>query len=684
MTVGLEAGSPEPLGASWDGRGVNFALFSAHGEKVDLCLFERDSRQESRRLSLPARTGDIWHGYLPGAAPGLSYGYRVHGPYRPTDGHRFNAHKVLVDPYARALTGPVTSHAANFAYCLEHPDTDLSFDTQDNAAFVPKGIVVGPQAALWPGPDIPWADTIIYELHVKGMTQRHPSVSARHRGRLAGLAAPAIIDHLARLGVTAVELMPIFPFADEPHLVAKGLSNYWGYNPYCFFAVDPRYLTAKASDEFRELVNALHRAGLEVILDVVYNHTAEGNRLGPTLSLRGIDNASYYWLDPENRREYVNHSGCGNTLNVTHPQVQRLILDSMRAWTAEMEVDGFRVDLAATLGRTSDGFDPAAPLFKAISADPILSNVKIIVEPWDSSGHHLGGFPRRWREWNDRYRDVARRFWRGDGSQVAEMATRIAGSSDLFHNPLESINFIASHDGFTLRDVVTYTRKQNDANGEDGRDGSSENYSWNCGAEGPTEDSEIRRLRSQQMRNLLATLLLSQGVPMLSAGDEFGRTQGGNNNAYCQDNLISWLEWSTLDGDAVQLLDFVTRVINLRKAAPALRRQTFFKGEDSVTISKDVTWLHPAGHEIAVADWENQELRCFGFILGEVMPRITALLNAGADLIDFHLPLRRSPGSWRVEIDTSSNRIGALLNSDRYQLAPRCFVLLTEVVVDDH
>jgi isoamylase len=624
MTVlgGLEAGTAEPLGATWDGRGINFALFSAHGEKVELCLFDDTGTREMRRLPLPGRTGDIWHGYLAGGRLGQVYGYRVHGPYAPERGHRFNPHKLLLDPYARALTGRFLWHSANFN------------DPADNTAFVPKGIVTAPPEPAHPRLEIPWRDTVIYEMHVKGMTQRHPGIGAAKRGTLAALMTPEIIDYVHSLGVTAVELLPVFAFTDETHLVQKGLRNYWGYNPVSFFAAEPLY-----GDGLREMVAAYHAAGIEVILDVVYNHTGEGDRLGPTLSLRGIDNASYYWLDAD--FEYVNYSGCGNTLNVCHPQVQRLVMDSLRHWAAATGVDGFRFDLAGTLARTRDGFCADSSLLSLIGRDPELGKLKLIAEPWDIAGHFLGRLPAPWREWNDRYRDTARAYWRGDERMVGRMATAIAGSSDVVSAPLHSINFITAHDGFTLEDLVSYNEKDNEANGEENRDGASHNLSFNHGTEGRTSDPAVRRLRLQQKRNFIASLMLSQGVPMLLAGDEFGQTQRGNNNAYCQDNETAWLDWA-LVAENEELILFTRDAIAFRKAHLELRREAFFTGEG------DIVWLRPDGQKMTEADWNDPMCRAFGFM---IEGRLIVYLNACANPVQLALPA----GSWRTVLATGKS-----------------------------
>jgi isoamylase len=667
----LEFGRDTPLGAHWDGHGVNFALFSAHGEKVELCLFDADGTREITRMVLPGRTGDVWHGYLAGALPGLLYAYRVYGPYRPEQGHRFNSHKLLVDPYARAVNGPVRWNEANFAYRFGDPAGDATFDTRDSAPYIPKSVVVAPRAATRHSlPDTPWAETILYELHVKGMTYKHPDVPRERRGTFAGLSTPAVIAHLKRIGVTAVELMPIFAFADETPLAMRGRTNYWGYNPYAFFAVEPRYCVS--DDDFDTLVTRYHDAGLEVILDVVFNHTAEGDGLGPTLSWRGIDNASYYWLDPDDRSHYVNYSGCGNTLNVLHPQTQRLILDSLGTWAA-LGVDGFRFDLAPILGHTAAGFTPDAPLFQAIAADPALARLKMIAEPWDLSGYHMGRYPPHWGEWNDRYRDSVRRFWRGDPGQLPELATRIAGSSDLLARPNASINFVASHDGRTLRDIVTYAEKHNAANGENNRDGNPDEIAWNGGVEGPTNDEVVSHFRERQQRNLIATLFLSLGVPMLLGGDEMGRTQAGNNNAYCQDNETSWIDWAAA-AKYQGLLDFLRRVIAVRKTTPAFARDLFFKGNVDARDGSDIVWLSPEGREMTVADWHDPRNCCIGYWLPDHAHGILVVLNAAPHRMSFSLPAGKD---WIAVLDTwSDTAIGPAANP--YVLGAQSLVVFRE------
>jgi len=616
-------GEPFPIGSTWDGEGVNFALFSAHAEKVELCLFDASGRHELQRLELKVRTNDIWHCYLPQARPGMLYGYRVHGPYRPHDGHRFNPHKLLIDPYAKSIAGELLWSDAHFGYRIGDKHEDLSFDRRDDAYGMPKCRVID-AAYDWEDdrpPRIPWQDTVIYELHVRGFTMRHPRVPPELRGTYAGLANVRAIEHLKRLGITTVELMPVHAFADERHLVQQGLRNYWGYNSYAFFAPEPRYSATGHISEFKTMVKALHAAGIEVVLDVVYNHTAEGNHLGPTLSLRGIDNASYYRLVPANARYYMDFTGCGNSLCTANPCVLELIRDSLRYWVEEMHVDGFRFDLAVALTRGANGVEMSGAFLDDIARDSVLSQVKLIAEPWDLGlgGYQLGGFPHGWAEWSDRYRDTLRAFGKADAETIGEFATRITGSSDLYERsgrkPHASINFVTAHDGFTLHDLVSYDHKHNEANLEGNRDGTDNNRSWNCGAEGRTDDGAINALRRRQKRNFLATLFLSQGVPMLLAGDEMGRTQGGNNNAYCQDNEISWLNWNLQPEDR-QLIEFVQRLIKLRRDAPVFRRGEFLQGRPiRASGVKDITWLSPDGREMDHDNWRQSHARCLGICL---------------------------------------------------------------------
>ncbi|MGH7041603.1 MAG: glycogen debranching protein GlgX, partial [Acetobacteraceae bacterium] len=562
----VHEGLPFPLGATWDGLGVNFSLFSAHADKVELCLFDDRGERELDRIELPEYTNEIFHGYLPDTRPGTLYGYRVHGPYAPAEGHRFNPNKLLLDPYAKAHVGRLRWDPACFGYTIGAADADLSFDARDSAPFMPKCRVIDP-SFTWGRerrPEVPWERTIVYELHVKGYTKLHPAVPENLRGTYAGLGQKEVVDYIRSLGVTSVELLPVHTFVDGSYLLDKGLSNYWGYNTIGFFAPDPRYssIPSFVFSEFKEMVARLHDAGLEVILDVVYNHTAEGNERGPTLSFRGIDNASYYRLTAGDPRHYVNDTGTGNTFNMDHPRVLQMVTDSLRYWVSEMHIDGFRFDLGTILGREAHGFDVSSGFLDACTQDPVLSQVKLIAEPWDigPGGYQVGGFPPGWAEWNDKFRDTVREFWKGDSGKLSDLATRLAASADAFHRrgrkPWASVNFVTAHDGFTLQDLVSYNEKHNEANGEDNRDGTDNNSSWNHGVEGPTEDAAILDLRDRQKRNLLATLLMAQGTPMLLAGDEFGRTQQGNNNAYCQDNEISWVNWD-IDEFNRALIDFV-------------------------------------------------------------------------------------------------------------------------------
>ena len=591
-------GRPYPLGATWDGEGVNFALFSEHAEKVELCVFDPSGRRETHRIQMREQTDQVWHCYLPEARPGLIYGYRLYGPYDPARGMRFNHHKLLLDPYAKQVQH-LTWSDGHFGYRIGHKQADLSLDRRDNAAGMMKGVVIE-SAFSWEAdraPKIPWHKSVIYEVHVKGFTMRHPKVPQKLRGTYAGLSTAPVIDHFKKLGVTAVELLPVHCFVDDRHLIEKGLHNYWGYNTIGFFAPEPRYSSTGSITEFKTMVKALHSAGIEVILDVVYNHTAEGNQMGPTLSFRGIDNAVYYRLLPSDPRYYMDYTGTGNTLNVRHPRVLQLIMDSLRYWVLEMHVDGFRFDLAATLARELHEVDRLGAFLDIIHQDPVLSQVKLIAEPWDlgEGGYQVGKFPVGWAEWNDRYRDTLRSYWKGDGGLIGELAYRVTGSSDLYaqsgRSPYASINFVTAHDGFTLSDLVSYNSKHNEANGENNRDGTDNNRSWNCGVEGPTEDPAINALRARQKRNLLATLFLSQGVPMLLAGDEMGHTQNGNNNAYCQDNELSWIDWDEKAQDT-DLIEFTSLVIGLRNNHPVFRRRKFFQGRSIKGADvKDIIWL---------------------------------------------------------------------------------------------
>jgi glycogen operon protein len=671
--LALWPGRPYPLGATWDGAGVNFALFSEHAERVVLCLFDVTGTRLHTEIELRWQTDHVWHGYLPQARPGWVYGYRVYGPYEPQAGHRFNPAKLLLDPYARDLVGSLRWGEALFGYRIGDPKADLSRDDRNSAPRMPKARVVDP-AFTWGDdrpPRTPWPDTIIYELNVKGFTRLHPHVTPELRGRYAGLASAPAIEHLKRLGVSAVELMPVHAFVDDWHLRRRGLRNYWGYNSIAFFAPEARYSASPGINEFKAMVRRLHSEGIEVILDVVYNHTAEGNQLGPTLSLRGIDNAAYYRLEPEHRRYYTDYTGCGNTLNMLHPRVLQLIMDSLRYWVQEMHVDGFRFDLASALAREVRAVDRSGAFFDIIHQDPVLSRVKLIAEPWDlgEDGYQVGNFPVGWTEWNGRYRDTIRACWKGDGGLIGELGYRLTGSSDLYQDggrkPYASINFVTCHDGFTLEDLVSYNHKHNEANGEHNRDGENHNISWNCGVEGPTRNQHIIALRERQKRNLLATLLFSQGVPMLTAGDEMGRSQQGNNNAYCQDNEIGWLHWTGRKCDR-ELLGFVRHLIALRKRHPALRRRHFFRGRKIAGIgNKDITWLTPLGEEMTEREWRHTHARCVGiFIAGDALDEVDErgrpirddnlllLLNAHHEAIAFRLPAHPQHARWSVAVDT--------------------------------
>jgi glycogen operon protein len=700
-------GKPYPLGATWDGQGVNFALFSENAEAVELCFFRGPKgKSDAIRIRMTEHTDQVWHCYLPLARPGRFYGYRVYGPYDPAKGHRFNPAKLVLDPYAKAIAGEITWDDACYGYPLRNPRADLSYDERDSAHFMPKCVIVD-TSFNWEGdqpPGTPWHKTLIYELHVKGFTARHPGVPEKLRGTYLGLACPPVIDYLKSLGVTAVELMPIHHFFDDRFLVERKLRNYWGYNSIGYFAPASRYASSQSAavqvTEFKEMVKALHRAGIEVILDVVYNHTAEGNHLGPTLSFRGIDNAAYYRLVPTDRRYYMDYTGCGNTLNMMHPRVLQLIMDSLRYWVLEMHVDGFRFDLAAALARELHDVDRLGAFFDIIHQDPVLSQVKLIAEPWDlgEGGYQVGNFPVLWAEWNGKYRDTVRRFWKGDDGQAGEMAFRLTGSSDLYENsgrrPYSSINFITAHDGFTLNDLVSYNHKHNEANGEGGRDGESHNNSWNCGVEGPSKDPKIIELRERQKRNFLATLILSQGVPMILGGDEIGRTQRGNNNAYGQDNDISWVDWK-LDERKRDLLEFTQRLTDLFHEHPTLCRRKFFQGEAILGSEvKDITWFRPDGHEMTPADWSFAGARVLGLLLpgdaiNEVDERgnpilddtILILLNAYHEALPFTLPLTTSDQIWTPILDTRYPKgkppdAPRYQEGDHYQLLGRSLALL--------
>lgn len=695
----ITEGSPNPLGATWDGLGVNFALFSANATRVELCLFDGRGKSELERIELPEYTNEIFHGYLPEAGPGTIYGYRVHGPYEPASGHRFNPNKLLLDPYAKAHVGSLTWDDACFGYTLGAQEGDLTFDERDSGPYVPKCRVIDP-AFTWGrerSPETAWEGTIIYEMHVRGYTKLHAAVPEALRGTFSGIGHRDVVDYIRSLGVTAVELLPVQTIVDERRLQMKGLANYWGYNTIGFFAPDTRYSAYPdfVYDEFKQMVARLHDAGLEVILDVVYNHTAEGNELGPTLSFRGIDNASYYRLIPDQPRLYINDTGTGNTLNMSHPRVLQMVTDSLRYWVTDMHVDGFRFDLGTVLARQQDGFDESHGFLHSCLQDPVLSSVKLIAEPWDlgPGGYQVGGFPPGWAEWNDKFRDTVRAFWKGDEGKVGDFATRLAASADVFRRrgrkPWASINFITAHDGFTLQDLVSYNDKHNEANGENNQDGNANNLSWNHGVEGATDDPDILDLRDRQKRNFLVSLLLSQGTPMLLAGDEFGRTQHGNNNAYCQDNEISWIDWNIDEHERVQI-DFVRKVIALRRAFPILRRNRFLTAEYNAELDvKDVRWLTPASTDMEPEQWDDPNTRCLGMLLdgraqatGIKRPSMDAtallILNAYHDEISFRIPDVVGGRIWRCLVDTTTpdgDPMKRYLSGDDYTVAGRSTVL---------
>ncbi len=703
----LWPGRPFPLGATWDGEGTNFALFSEAAESVELCLFDR--KDVETRLRLTEVTAHVWHGYVPGVNPGHRYGYRVHGPYEPRWGQRFNPAKLLLDPYAKAVDGELDWDDSVFGYVVGGSDDHI--DRRDSAPHVPKSVVAD---TLFPWgedqpPRRPWHDTVIYELHVKGFTARHPGVPENQRGTYAGLASPAAVDHLTSLGVTAVELLPVHHFVSEHDLVKRGLSNYWGYNSVGYFAPHAAYSSSGSLGdqvrEFKAMVRTLHSAGIEVILDVVYNHTAEGNHMGPTLSFRGIDNAAYYRLVEDDPRYYMDYTGTGNTLNARHPEVLHLIMDSLRYWVTEMHVDGFRFDLASALARGFHEVDRLSAFFDLIHQDPVISSVKLIAEPWDvgEGGYQVGNFPVLWTEWNGKYRDAVRDFWRGMGTSLAEMGYRLTGSSDLYQGdgrgPIASINFVTAHDGFTLRDLVSYDHKHNEANGEENRDGTDDNRSWNCGAEGDTDDPDVLELRRRQQRNLLATLLLSQGVPMLLAGDELNRTQRGNNNAYCQDNEITWLAWD-LDPEAKDLLEVARRLVALRRDHPVFRRRKFFQGRPIHGSGlADIGWFGPDGQEMSDEQWISGKLVALGMFLNgdeisEPGPRgerivddsFLVILN-GPDPVPFCLPDGKWASTFELVLDTgigyarsdTDREAITLLADEELALVARSLVILRKI-----
>jgi glycogen operon protein len=696
-------GTAYPLGATYDGSGTNFAIFSEVAERVDLCLFGADGTEA--RVPLPEMDGFVWHGFVPGVEPGQRYGYRVHGPHDPSRGARCNPHKLLLDPYAKAIDGIIKWDESLYGYHFGDPD---SVNIDDSAAHMPKCVVVNPffDWGVDRPPRHPYADTVIYEAHVKGLTQRHPEIPRPLRGTYAGIAHPVIIEHLTQLGVTAIELMPVHHFVNDAFLVEKGLSNYWGYNTIGFFSPDSKYTSSRSPggqvQEFKAMVRALHEAGIEVILDVVYNHTGEGNHLGPTLSFRGIDNAAYYRLVDDSPAHYMDYTGTGNTLNVRHPHVLQLIMDSLRYWVLEMHVDGFRFDLAATLAREFYDVDRLASFFELVQQDPVVSQVKLIAEPWDvgPGGYQVGNFPPQWTEWNGKYRDTVRDFWRGEPATIGEFAARITGSADLYETsgrrPVASINFVTAHDGFTLRDLVSYNEKHNEANKDDNTDGESHNRSWNCGVEGRTTNPQVIELRARQRRNFLATLFLSQGVPMLCHGDELGRTQQGNNNGYCQDNRLTWVDWRKVD---VDLLAFTRRISVLRREHPAFRRRRFFDGRPVARRGAeglpDLQWFTPDGTEMTERDWGSGFGRAIAvFMNGQGIPtrdsrgqRVTddsflLCFSAHDEPIDFHLPGTEYATAWEVALDTMRPDLeeGTIVKPDSLlTVGPRALVVLQAV-----
>jgi glycogen operon protein len=704
MEQKIYPGKPYPLGATWDGEGVNFALYADNATGVELCLFgNKDDKTESQKIQVTERSHQVWHVYLPGIKPGQLYGYRVDGPYEPWNGQRFNKNKLLLDPYAKSIAGVIDWHDSLYGYQIGTGEQDLSFSETDSGPYIPKSVVIDPNFD-WEGDiplNTPYHQSIIYEAHVKGFTQLCPDIPENMRGKYCGIAHEATINYLKELGVTAIELMPVHQFVVDRGLAEKGLTNYWGYNTIGFFSPDVRYagkgVLGEQVQEFKEMVKALHKAGIEVILDVVYNHTAEGNELGPTLSFKGIDNASYYRLSEENQRYYVDYTGTGNTLNARLPGVLRLIMDSLRYWITEMHVDGFRFDLAATLARELHEVNQLSSFFEIIYQDPIISQVKLIAEPWDigDDGYQVGKFPPGWGEWNGKYRDCMRDFWRGADSMLGEFAQRITGSPDLYQDdnrrPTASINFITAHDGFTLNDLVSYNDKHNDANGENNNDGESNNRSWNCGAEGPTDDEGVNTLRAQQKRNLLATLFLSQGVPMLVSGDELGRTQQGNNNAYCQDNELSWLNWDQKDES---LIDFTKKLIALRKEHPAFRRRRWFKGQPIKGRGiEDIAWFLPEGDEMSEENWNSGFAKSLGIFLngnglhyvGPKGEQVTddnfyLIFNAHHEPVEYVIPEKIRGKEWLNILDTADEQIDDKNNTacESVKVSGRSIVLLMQ------
>ncbi|MGN6651933.1 glycogen debranching protein GlgX [Trinickia sp.] len=686
----LETGAPYPLGATWDGLGVNFAVFSANAQQIDLCLFDPAGHKELARLPLPECTDEVWHGYLPGAHPGTVYGFRAYGAYQPQQGHRFNPAKLLLDPYAKKLTGPFRWADALFGYRVHSSRHDLSIDKRDSSPAVPKCVVID-EAFDWSRdvrPDVPWSETVIYEAHVRGVSMLNPDIRPHDRGTFAALASPRFIDHLHDLGITAIQLLPIHAFLDERFLLERDLTNYWGYNTAAFFAPHTSYLSTRRLNELRIAVRQLHAAGIEVILDVVYNHTCEGNELGPTVSWRGLDNASYYRLIPGDERHYINDTGCGNTLNLSHPRVLQMVMDSLRYWVSAFHVDGFRFDLGVTLGREGTGFDPGSGFFDAIRQDPVLSQRKLISEPWDvgPGGYQVGRHPPGFAEWNDKFRDCVRRFWRGDSAMRAELAARITGSAELFNHRFRrtwaSINYIASHDGFTLADVVSYEHKHNEANAENNGDGHNQNCSANWGIEGPTDDAAIQAVRASVARSMLASVFTSLGTPMLAAGDEFGRSQCGNNNAYCQDNELSWLDWQRADSaEGRALIDFTARLIALRRQHPLLRDTRFLRGDIEVLPGvNDVAWFDERGQALTDEAWQDPEartltLRRAGLDRDGEIEVVLLVINGSHDDVTFVLPPPRL--EWNVLADSTSPAVAAHdLYSEQRLVGAHGFLLL--------
>ena len=682
-------GLPYPLGATWDGEGVNFALFSENATGVELCLFDAmGDAVEREKIRVWERSDQVWHCYLPDVRPGQLYGYRVHGPYNPREGHRFNPAKLLIDPYTKAISSPIKWSNALFGYRIDDPDGDLSMSDENSAGGVPKSVVVD-SAFTWSDDRplrTPWNRTVIYEAHVKGMTIQHPAVPERLRGTFLGMVSDAVLDHLLSLGITAVELLPVHHFAVDRHLAEQGLTNYWGYNSIGYFAPDVRYSTGGLGHqvyEFKSMVKKMHSAGIEVILDVVYNHSGEGNHMGPTLSLRGIDNKAYYRLQPDNQRYYTDFTGTGNSLNMMHPRTIQLIMDSLRYWVLEMHVDGFRFDLATVLARELHEVNRLGTFFDIIHQDPVLSRVKLIAEPWDvgPGGYQVGNFPIGWAEWNGKYRDSVRKFWRGERGVIPELASRLSGSGDIYQwsdrAAYASVNFVTAHDGYTLADLVSYEQKHNEANGENNQDGANDNFSRNWGVEGPTDDPSIQAIRERSMRNLLATLIFSQGVPMILHGDEIGRTQKGNNNVYAQDNELSWMNWNLTD-DQKRLLGYTQRLIALRQANPVLRRRQFFRGQSvSSEGHKDLTWLRPDGEEMSLGEWDNPNNHTVGMLIhgnatdetddrGRPIKGDTMILivNGGDQPVTYKLPHIDGEGMWLEVVDTAKDETHALSSGE--------------------